>query len=460
MGGTITVAEVLDRSAKELQGKFADDPATKAKMLQAIGESYYGLGLVKDSIPLLEQARDLFVRTSGPESRETLAAMSKLAEAYNASGRIELAESPDTLRSMYELGQLYCDNDRGAAGVPLLEQALKLQSAKLGSDHANALQTKLRLAVALFRLGRRDEAISLLEQVLKVQREKLGPCHPETRQSWNCLYAVYLLNGRTDDAVRLLDDTRESMKTAQGADLADAQHDLAADYGGIGMTLMREGKTAEAAHQFARALDQFNGTAKWLEHHALCRQLAHNDDVFGRVAKLRPLETTVWIGRGENHALRGEWAQAVTDYAKVIDRRPMGDDAFEYAGLLLLQGKKEAYQRFCEKLAAAGPYRSLAGVQPRPRLCPRTYEHGRCTENDGVGGSRGEGRRPEAGIVGPSRLGVGVPPRRPIRCGRPEYSEIIERPRLGRQAGGVSELAPAGHGPQPPGPFGEGPPLL
>ena len=68
-GRTITIFEVLDRSAKELQGQFADDPRTKSDLFHAIGESYHGLGLDREAIPVLEQARQLRSQHTWPWSR-------------------------------------------------------------------------------------------------------------------------------------------------------------------------------------------------------------------------------------------------------------------------------------------------------------------------------------------------------------------------------------------------------
>ena len=68
-GRTITIAEVLDRSTRELQEKFPDDPRTKAALLGAIGSSYEQLGLDAEAIPLLEQARDLRTRLTTRRSR-------------------------------------------------------------------------------------------------------------------------------------------------------------------------------------------------------------------------------------------------------------------------------------------------------------------------------------------------------------------------------------------------------
>jgi tetratricopeptide (TPR) repeat protein len=68
------------------------------------------------------------------------------------------------------------------------------------------------------------------------------------------------------------------------------------------------------------------------------------------VAKLRPDEPCLWIGRAQYRALRGRWAEAAADYAKVILSRPIEDDCIEYAGLLLLLEDKTRYQQFCNDL--------------------------------------------------------------------------------------------------------------
>ena len=63
-GHAATVATIVDGAVDRHQRKLADDAVTKAKMTQAIGESYLGLGLVRKSVPLFEEARDLFVGAS------------------------------------------------------------------------------------------------------------------------------------------------------------------------------------------------------------------------------------------------------------------------------------------------------------------------------------------------------------------------------------------------------------
>ncbi len=52
------------------------------------------------------------------------------------------------------------------------------------------------------------------------------------------------------------------------------------------------------------------------------------------------------------HAMRGFWKEVMDDYAKVIDIRPIGDDSFEYAALLLMLNDRSRYNEFCQQLAA------------------------------------------------------------------------------------------------------------
>lgn len=81
--------------------------------------------------------------------------------------------------------------------------------------------------------------------------------------------------------------------------------------------------------------------------------MARWDEVFNRVAKLRPDEPTLWIGRGDYHLLCSQWSKAAADFAKVIQSRPASsDESGEYAFLLLLLDDTKGYQQFCQDLIA------------------------------------------------------------------------------------------------------------
>jgi WD40 repeat protein/serine/threonine protein kinase/tetratricopeptide (TPR) repeat protein len=71
---------------------------------------------------------------------------------------------------------------------------------------------------------------------------------------------------------------------------------------------------------------------------------------FAAAAKALPDDPDVRIERGRYYALRNQWAKAAADYAKVIKSRPVRDDWFEYACLLLLSGDEKGYRRLCARM--------------------------------------------------------------------------------------------------------------
>ena len=88
------------------------------------------------------------------------------------------------------------------------------------------------------------------------------------------------------------------------------------------------GRTDEAAADFVQAIDLSDDMPWWFSpRKTVCRELARWDEVFEKVAELRPEETTLWIGRAQYRALRSQWAEAANDYAKVIHARPLSDES-------------------------------------------------------------------------------------------------------------------------------------
>ncbi len=232
-GRTIRIAEILDRSVKTLQGMFADDPVTKAKLRQAIGESYIGLGLYREAIPLLEQARDLYVGTVGREHLDTLGSMNDLAVAYLCADRpneaLPLAEETlklrraklgldhtDTLLSMNTLATVYSACERQDEAITLYEETVKLTKVKLGPEHGETLMAMNNLAIAYDNIGRFDEALSLDEETLKLQTARLGPEHPDTLVSMGNLALDYKRAGRFEKALRLSEETCNLSKAKLG----------------------------------------------------------------------------------------------------------------------------------------------------------------------------------------------------------------------------------------------------
>ena len=75
--------------------------------------------------------------------------------------------------------------------LPLFEETLALQKAKLGPDHPDTLLSMNNLAGGYLTAGKLDKALPLLEETLALQRAKLGPDHPDTLTSMGNLAGGY-----------------------------------------------------------------------------------------------------------------------------------------------------------------------------------------------------------------------------------------------------------------------------
>ncbi len=190
-GRTITIAEMLGRSAKELQDKFADDPLTRAKLLETIGNSYKSLGLYREAVPLLEQTRDLFIGALGREDSKTLETMHTLANCYAFVGRIK-------------------------EGLPILEEEVRLRKATLGPEHRDTVVSMKWLGNMYREAGRLDEALRLDEETLKLCKAVFGPDDEFTDGMMRQLALVYEAMGRIDVALPLFEEPFKRTKARLG----------------------------------------------------------------------------------------------------------------------------------------------------------------------------------------------------------------------------------------------------
>ena len=260
-GRSITVAETLSNATQKLEAELTNQPARRAKLQSAIGESYFGLGLFHEAIPLQEQVRDYYLAASGPESIDTLVAtrwvallyaevgrqdeaikmlepvltlsrkslgpenpetinaMSVLAGIYDIAGRWDEAlklrkellvlrrkvngpENPITIKSMEDLATSYIQLDQPES-IQLGEQVLALSTKVLGPQSPQTIRCTLILGSSYYTFGRRDEALKLWEQALPLEEKVNGPEHPETLKVMRNLAYAYDDFGRRDDALKL-----------------------------------------------------------------------------------------------------------------------------------------------------------------------------------------------------------------------------------------------------------------
>jgi tetratricopeptide (TPR) repeat protein len=192
----ITVRELLDRAAKEIEGKFIDQPQTEASIQLTIGDAYRALGRFKEAQHHLE--RSVRLRTE------------KLG-----------ADHPNTLASKHSLAVLYHEQCRFALAVPLFLEVLNARNAVLGADHADTLSTKNALADVYMSLGKREEAARLFREVLETRMAKLGPNHLDTVASKYNLANFYSDQGQFAKAEELYLEVLKLQKARLGPDHRD-----------------------------------------------------------------------------------------------------------------------------------------------------------------------------------------------------------------------------------------------
>jgi len=234
-GRALKVVDLLSRAARELEGTFADSPLTKARLLQAIGETFAGLGLPQESLVAFRRVAELTRETLGEAHPKTLAAMSHLAAALQDAGRIDEAVSlyesmlvrrreafgekhPDTFEAMNDLAVAYSEAGESAKAIPLYEKVLEQERTTLGENHPDTLTVMDNLAVAYGAAGQPGKAIPLHEAVLSVSRKQLGDEHPSTLITMNNLARAFRASGRHEEAIALYETALGKSRVKLGDD--------------------------------------------------------------------------------------------------------------------------------------------------------------------------------------------------------------------------------------------------
>lgn len=243
-GSDATAADVLDLAAQRVQDEFARDPGEGAPVLHALGELYFLLNDYEAAAPLLE-------RLAGSESEGVDAALVAagrydLAQVRLRTGdadgaRTLLAEAqafwqaePDRWRSrlvdsrLLEAQLLRQAGDAEGA-LALLHAALAERIAISGERHRETGVFRNNLGVALFGLGRLDEAREAFAAADATWRATGLEQSPDALNTLNNWGAVEVTAGRLDAAEPLLARAVELRRRNYGPSAATAA--LLSNYG-------------------------------------------------------------------------------------------------------------------------------------------------------------------------------------------------------------------------------------
>jgi tetratricopeptide (TPR) repeat protein len=198
-GREVTVANLLEKAAGQIEAKFSAQPLLQAEIRQCLGIRYMA---VRDYDAAHQQlaAAALWQQHLGKDHPSTLAARHGLANALRFQGKAAEAEqllrevvqdcqrvlgknSLETLRSMDDLAKALAAQEKFGEAEELQKQVLRTAHRVLGKENPDALVLMKDLAGILWDHGQRDEAEALYREVLQTRQRVLGEGHLDTISS-------------------------------------------------------------------------------------------------------------------------------------------------------------------------------------------------------------------------------------------------------------------------------------
>ncbi|MGO9464529.1 MAG: tetratricopeptide repeat protein, partial [Isosphaeraceae bacterium] len=229
-GRSLKVVELLDHAVKDLERSLAGQELMQATLYTAIGQTYTGLGMPRESFVVFERAFEIRRAKLGESRPETLESMNNLASAYHDAGRFDLAipllettlagrrallgeDHHDAIETMNDLAVAYWKNGQASRSIPLYEATFAKIRVELGDDHVDTLTVMDNLAVAYTAAGKPEKAIPLHQKALAKLRTQLGDEHPTTVITVNNLGRTYEAAGRVGEAIELLEKSLEKLRS-------------------------------------------------------------------------------------------------------------------------------------------------------------------------------------------------------------------------------------------------------
>ena len=234
-GGTLTVKEMLDRQAREIDDRLEEEPRVRARLMASMGGAYLSLGLLEEAAPLLEQALAIRSAELGEDDPETWQSMQSMVVYSTQTGELEEAvqratdvlgrreaafgaDHVETLESRQRLGFALVDMGRLDEGETELRATIDGQRRVLGDGHADTLLSMMKLGEVCRRTSRYDEALEIHEEALESARTAFGERHPQTIAALQSLSILYAELGQLEKAEPLCVEAIEAATALYGAD--------------------------------------------------------------------------------------------------------------------------------------------------------------------------------------------------------------------------------------------------
>ncbi|MGQ0721772.1 MAG: tetratricopeptide repeat protein [Candidatus Eiseniibacteriota bacterium] len=229
-GREVTVREILDEAATNIDRQFGGKPLVRSRLMAAMGGAYLQLGHFDEARPLLQEA------------------LSIRGERALAENELLVAET------LHLLGNLDLETADYASSKRCLEAALAIREKRLGPEHPEFARTLNDLGLLQRTTGDRAEARALFERALAVREKTLGPDHPDVAKTLNDLAGLLYMMRDYAGARPLYERASAIQEKALGPEHTH----LAATLSNYATLLGDTGdlETARAVHERALAIER------------------------------------------------------------------------------------------------------------------------------------------------------------------------------------------------------------
>ena len=233
-GQDVTVRSFLDSASRKLEGKFKNEPLIEAMIRYTLGKTYRNLGTHDD----LERAEKHLVR------------------AYELQSANLGENNKDTLNTKELLGSVYLRMGRFVDAFYLFDQTVKGRTEIFGPNDPSTLSATNELAMLYLSWGQYPEAEKLFTKTLAISLKKFGEKDAFTLLLTGNLADVYRFEGRYDEA------EKEYIKVQANTDIlmlnsnSDTLYYTLYSMNGLGMLYVIQGKYDLAEQLFNEAYDK------------------------------------------------------------------------------------------------------------------------------------------------------------------------------------------------------------
>ena len=262
---SLRVVTLVDRGLLEAK-TLNSDPKLQGELYQNLGDIYEKLGKLDQADSLLQTALEQRKSVFGAESPEAAETLVELGLLRDAQGKYEDAERfvrqglaidkqrlspghPDVARATSALGKVLEDRGSYDAAIQVLEEAVKLQSAKGGST-TDLAESLTELANSHFYSGHYAASETLNQQVLAMDRRLYGDRHPHVADDLINLGAIQYDLGHYPEAEKFDRQALDITESFYGQGHPATASALTI----LGRTLVSEGKSDEAVGLLKQAL--------------------------------------------------------------------------------------------------------------------------------------------------------------------------------------------------------------